>query len=141
MRLADVYLRAQAGAPGAFEFWPGRREFPSVCLPLWDRVAELASRSDRARELVDATFGRFLRWAELGFRSTWSSSSAERGGDPPFDEKLDDVERALPYLERMLDQRPGNDRPSSGLKQILTTGEQCLGSRRSYERAVAGDGP
>ncbi len=54
-----------------------------------------------------------------------------------FDEKLGDVDRARPYLERMLARQPGNERAFQRLKQILTTREQWGELEALYERVVA----
>ena len=47
------------------------------------------------------------------------------------DEKLGDPEAATPYLERILQQRPGDERAFARLKQILTSAEKWGNSSRS----------
>ncbi len=54
-----------------------------------------------------------------------------------FDEKLGEVDRARPYLERMLARQPANERAFQRLKQILTTREQWDELSALYERVQA----
>ena len=61
---------------------------------------------------------------------------AERARRPLFDEGLGDVDRARPYLERMLERQPGNERAFQRLRQILTTRERWTELSELYERVV-----
>ena len=57
-----------------------------------------------------------------------------------YDEKLGDIDRATPYLERMLARQPSNERAFQRLKQILTTREQWGELEALYERVVEATG-
>src|SRR5205085_1354876 len=53
-----------------------------------------------------------------------------------YEEKLGEVDKARPYLERILTRDPSNERAFHRLKQILTTREQWHELEEMYERAV-----
>ena len=54
------------------------------------------------------------------------------------DEKLGDPEAATPYLERILERRPGDERAFARLKQILTSAEKWGELESLYAQAVKG---
>jgi tetratricopeptide (TPR) repeat protein len=136
LRLADVHA-AKLGDPAtAFEVMArAASAFPTE-LSLWDRLSELSSEAGRTQELVDAMVAAVPAEGGTGLPESVELELAERIAIL-FDEKLEDVDRARPYLERMLARQPGNDRAFQRLKQILTTHEQWADLATLYEGVVA----
>jgi tetratricopeptide (TPR) repeat protein len=136
IRLADVH-EEKLGDPGmAFDVLVrAAGAFPSQ-LSLWDRLADLSSKAGRAQALVDAIVSVVPVEGPTGLPESIELELAERAA-VLFDEKLEDVDRARPYLERMLARQPGNERAFQRLKQILTTHEQWSDLATLYERIVA----
>ncbi|HEY8038469.1 MAG TPA: tetratricopeptide repeat protein [Polyangiaceae bacterium] len=110
-------------------------EFPAE-LSQWDRLAALAAKTGRAQALVDAIGAVVPPDGPTGLPEQVELDLAERAATI-FDEKLGDVDRARPYLERMLARQPSNERAFQRLKQILTTREQWTELEVLYERVVA----
>jgi len=135
-RLADVHA-SKLGDPGAAFDVVARAasEFP-IELPLWDRLAVLAAKTGRVQALVDAIAAVVPPEGTTGLPEYVELDLAERAATL-IDEKLGDVERARPYLERMLARQPSNERAFQRLKQILTTREQWDELAALYERVVA----
>jgi tetratricopeptide (TPR) repeat protein len=135
-RLADVYEFRLDDPNAAFDLVVrAAGEFPTE-LPLWDRLAELSSKAGRAQALVDAIVAVVPPMGRTGLPESVEVELAERVA-VLFDENLGDVDRARPYLERMLDRQPGNEPAFQRLKQILTTSEQWAELALLYERIVA----
>jgi len=134
-RLADVY-EAKLEDPGAAFDVVARAagEFATE-LTLWDRLALLSSKTGRAQAFVDVIVAVVPPEGETGLPEGVELDLAERAATL-LDEKLGDVERARPYLERMLARQPGNERAFQRLKQILTTHEQWSDLAALYERVV-----
>jgi golgin subfamily B member 1 len=134
-RLADVY-ELKLGEPGAaFDvIVRAAGELPSE-LSLWDRLSELSSKAGRAEDLVEAIVAVVPPVGRTGLPEHVELDLAERAATL-FDERLEDVDRARPYLERLLDRQPGNERAFQRLKQILTTSEQWAELASLYERIV-----
>ncbi len=110
-------------------------EFPAE-LALWDRLAGLAARTDRASDLVAAIARAVPPTGPTGLPGAVERDLAERAATL-FDEKLGEIDRARPYLERILLSEPGNARAFGRLKQILTTRERWTELEELYERVVA----
>jgi tetratricopeptide (TPR) repeat protein len=134
-RLADVYEAKMDDPRAAFDVVArAAREFASE-LALWDRLSLLASKTGRAQAFVDAIVEVVPPEGDTGLPEAVELDLAERAATL-LDEKLGDVERARPYLERMLTREPGNERAFLRLKQILTTSEQWSDLAVLYERVV-----
>jgi golgin subfamily B member 1 len=134
-RLADVHATKLGDAGGAFDVIArAAGEFPAD-LSLWDRLAALATDTGRAPELAAVLVAAVPEQGPTGLSERVELDLAERAANL-FDEKLGDVDRATPYLERMLARQPGNERAFQRLKQILTTREQWGELGALYERVV-----
>jgi tetratricopeptide (TPR) repeat protein len=135
-RLADVYERKLGDVESAFDVIArAAGEYPAE-LALWDRLAVLAAKTDRAQALVEAIVAVVPPEGATGLPEHVELDLAERAATL-FDEKLEDVESSRPYLERMLARQPGNERAFQRLKQILTTQELWSELGALYERVVA----
>jgi tetratricopeptide (TPR) repeat protein len=135
-RLADVHETKLGDASAAFDVIArAAGEFP-VELSLWDRLAVLSGRTGRAQALVDAIAVVVPSDGPTGLPEHVEVDLAERAATL-FDEKLGDVDRARPYLQRMLARQPGSDRAFQRLKQILTTREQWSELEALYEQVVS----
>ena len=134
-RLADV--QEQLGAyDRAFDVVVRvATEFPSE-LEFWDRLAVLANRTQRAQQFVDAIAQVVPPTGETGLPEKVELDLAERAATI-YDEKLGEIDRAQPYLERILTTEPSNERAFARLKQILTTREKWPALEALYERTVA----
>jgi len=135
-RLADVCETKLDDARSAFEVVSRAAGEFATALPLWDRLSLLASKTGRARAFVDAIVAVVPPEGETGLPESVELDLAERAATL-LDEKLGDVDRARPYLERMLARQPSNERAFQRLKQILTTREQWSDLAALYERVVA----
>ncbi|MEI7893215.1 MAG: hypothetical protein WCI05_08990, partial [Myxococcales bacterium] len=135
-RLADVRdekLNDPAGAFGVLA--RAADEFPTE-LVLWDRLAAFATRTGHAQAFVDVIARAVPPQGDCGLPEAVELELAERAA-ALFDERLGDLDRARPYLERILARRPDNDRAFGRLKQILTNGEQWRELEALYERVIA----
>ncbi len=136
LRLADVVERKLGDADGAFDVVArAAGEYPTE-IGLWDLLTRLAAKTGRAQGLVDVLVSVVPPEGETGLPEGVELDLAQRTATL-FDEKLDDVDRARPYLERMLARQPSNELAFQRLKQILTTGEQWNELGALYERVVA----
>ncbi|MGA7119271.1 MAG: tetratricopeptide repeat protein [Polyangiaceae bacterium] len=135
-RLADVHEFKLSDPGAAFEVVArAASELPSE-LSLWDRLSELSAKSGKDQALVDAIAAAVPPMGRTGLPETLELELAERAA-ALYEEKLGDVERARPYLERVLDRRPGHEAAFQRLKQILTTREQWSQLASLYERIIA----
>ncbi len=135
-RLAEVHESKLNDARAAFDVIArAAGEFPSE-LHLWDRLAALAGRTNRAQDLVSAIVAVVPPDGPTNLPEGAELDLAERAATL-FDEKLNDADRARPYLERMLARQPANERAFMRLKQILTTREQWRELGELYERVVS----
>ena len=121
-RLAEV--KAKLGdVHGAFEtILKAALDYPSE-LELWDRLSVLANKTHRTQEFVDAIGQAVPERGDSGLPQHVELDLAERAATL-YDEMLGDIDRATPYLERILGKDPGNERAFVRLKQILTTRER-----------------
>jgi tetratricopeptide (TPR) repeat protein len=120
-RAFDVVLRAVG-------------EFPDE-LVLWDRAGTLAARAARPIDLADA-YRSALRSAS-GLHPSTEVELCERAATL-HDDKLADPEAATPYLERILERKPGDARAFARLKQILTGAEKWGELEGLYAKAIQG---
>lgn len=135
-RLSEVHESKLDDANAAFDVIArAAGEFPAE-LPLWDRLTGLSATTGHAQALVDAIAAVVPHDGPTGLPEHVELDLAERAATL-FDEKLGDVDRARPYLERMLLRQPGNDRAFHRLKQILTTREQWNDLGALYEQVIA----
>ena len=135
-RLADVH-EFKLGDPGAAFDVVARAasELPTE-LSLWDWLSQLSTKAGRERSLVDAIVAVVPPMGRTGLPESLEIELAERAATL-FEEKLGEVDSARPYLERVLDRRPGNWVAFERLKQVLTTREQWSELASLYERIVA----
>jgi tetratricopeptide (TPR) repeat protein len=135
-RLAEVHESKLNDARAAFDVIArAAGEFPSE-LHLWDCLAALAGRTNRAHDLVSAIVAVVPPDGPSNLPESAELDLAERAATL-FDEKLGDADRARPYLERMLTRQPSNERAFIRLKEILTTREQWRELGELYERMVS----
>ncbi len=109
-------------------------EFPSE-LSLWDRLSVLANRGRRTKAFVETLVAALPESGESGLPAKVELDLAERLATLLV-ESLGDSTRAKPYLARILEKDPTNERAFLRLKQILTQGEDWTALERLYERAV-----
>lgn len=134
-RLADVKTKL-GDHHGAFEtILKAALEYPAE-LELWDRLSVLANKTHRTQEFVDAIAQAVPERGESGLPQHVELDLAERAATL-YDEMLGDIDRATPYLERILAKDPGNERAFVRLKQILTTRERWSELGALYERMIA----
>ncbi|HXN33651.1 MAG TPA: tetratricopeptide repeat protein, partial [Polyangiaceae bacterium] len=135
-RLADVQEQKLTDPGAAFDVVArAAHELPTELL-LWDRLSELSSKAGRDQALVEAIVAVVPPAGRTGLPEAIELELSERAATL-FEEKIGDVGRARPYLERMLDRQPGNEVAFQRLKQILTTSEQWAELASLYERIVA----
>ncbi len=138
-RVAEVLERKLDDAGGAFDaIARAASEFPQE-LTLWDRLAVLSLKTGRSQAFVDAIVAVLPPDGPATLPEHVELDLAERAATL-FDEKLGDVDRARPYLERMLARQPANERAFQRLKQILTTREQWDDLAALYERVQGATG-
>jgi tetratricopeptide (TPR) repeat protein len=138
-KLSEVHERSLDDANAAFDVIArAAGEFPAE-LPLWDRLTVLSATTGHAQELVDAIAAVVPPEGPTGLPEHVELDLAERAATL-FDERLGDVDRARPYLERMLARQPDNERAFHRLKQILTTRENWDQLAALYERVVTATG-
>lgn len=134
LRLADVKDKLGDRA-GAFEVLARAcAEAPSD-LELWDRLAVLANKTHRTQAFVDALVVAVPPTGDTGLPLSVELDLAERAATL-YDEGLGDVDKATPYLDRILARDPANERAFARLKQILTTRERWTDLEALYERVV-----
>lgn len=134
-KIADV--RQKLGdLEGAFEVISrAAQEYPAE-LEVWDRLAVLANRTHRTQAFVEAISAAVPVSGPSGLPPHVEMDLAERAATL-YDENLGDIDRATPYLDRILARDPSNDRAFLRLKQILTTRERWADLQTLYERVIA----
>jgi len=133
--LAEIEEHQLSAAGRAFDVvLKGLLEFPGE-LALWDRANVLAARAARPIDLAEA-YRTALRTHSNLVTST-EIELCERAA-VLHDEKLGDSEAATPYLERILERRPGDEHAFNRLKQILTSAEKWGELEALYSQAVKG---
>jgi tetratricopeptide (TPR) repeat protein len=132
-RLTDVYERLGA-LPSAFEVTlHAAQEFPQD-LRLWDKLSMYANRTQRTQQFVQA-LEQTITSNEGALLPNVEMDLAERAATLS-EEMLGDIDRALPYWERVLLRDPQSERAFTRLKQILTTRERWADLQSLYERVV-----
>ena len=135
-RLADVHEQKLGHPAMAFSVvHRAASEFPME-LDLWDRLGVLANRTHQAQAFVDAIVAAVPPEGPTNLPERVELDLAERAATL-YDEMLGEMDRAKPYLERILAKDPANERAFSRLKQILTTLERWADLEALYEQAVA----
>lgn len=135
--LADVEEK-KLGAPGAaFDVVLRALNESPGDLTLWDRAAELASKSGRPTDLAesyrahvvttDPESRRLTRDVELELCDRAATLHDEQLGDP---------DGALPYLKRILAMDPQDQRAFGRLKQILTQAERWGEIEELFDQAA-----
>ncbi len=134
-KLADV--RQKLGDnEGAFEIiLRAAQEYPAE-LDVWDRLAVLANKTHKTQSFVEAISAAVPVTGATGLPLHVEMDLAERAATL-YDENLGDIDRATPYLDRILARDPANERAFHRLKQILTTRERWTDLEALYERVLA----
>jgi tetratricopeptide (TPR) repeat protein len=134
LRLAEVKQKLGDHA-GAFDVVARAAQDAPAELELWDRLSVLANKTHRTQQFVDAIAQAVPEKGETGLPPHVEIDLAERAATL-FDEMLGEIDRATPYLERILARDPGNERAFVRLKQILTTRERWAELEALYERVL-----
>jgi tetratricopeptide (TPR) repeat protein len=136
MRLADVKQKLHDHV-GAFEVVArAAQDYPAE-LELWDRLSVLANKTQRTQQFVEAIAQAVPEKGETGLPPHVEIDLAERAATL-YDEMLGEIDRATPYLERILARDTSNERAFMRLKQILTTRERWADLESLYERVLGG---
>jgi tetratricopeptide (TPR) repeat protein len=135
LRLADVKQKL-GDHGGAFDVVARAAQDSPSELELWDRLSVLANKTHRTQQFVDAIAQAVPEKGETGLPLHVEIDLAERAATL-FDEMLGEIDRATPYLERILARDPSNERAFVRLKQILTTRERWIDLEGFYERVLA----
>jgi len=133
-RLADVKEKL-GDHVGAFDVVARAAQDAPTELDLWDRLSVLANKTHRTQSFVEAIAQAVPDVGESGLPPHVEIDLAERAATL-YDEMLGDIDRATPYLERILARDPSNERAFVRLKQILTTRERWLDLEALYERVL-----
>ena len=134
LRLAEVKQKLGDHA-GAFDVVSRAAQDSPAELELWDRLSVLANKTHRTQQFVDAIAQAVPEKGETGLPPHVEIDLAERAATL-FDEMLGEIDRATPYLERILARDPSNERAFVRLKQILTTRERWMDLEALYERVL-----
>lgn len=134
LRLAEVKDKL-GDRSSAFEVLSRACEEAPSDLELWDRLAVLANKTHRTQAFVEALARAVPEKGETGLPLSVELDLAERAATL-YDEGLGDVDRATPYLDRILSKDPSNARAFARLKQILTTREKWAELEALYERVL-----
>lgn len=136
-RLADVHEEKLTAYGSAFDVvLRAVRDYPTE-LGLWDRADSLCALSGRPTELAEC-------YREMLSREIPREIEAElcERAAALYEDKLGDPLGATPYLEKVLELNPSNERAFSRLKDILTAAERWSELEALYERAsLATDDP
>lgn len=110
-------------------------EFPTE-LRVWDRLGDLAARTQRTQALVDALTAAVPKEGPSSLPVDVELDLAERAATL-YDEGLGEPESARPYLERILRADPKNERAFARLRQVLSNGEKWAELEAAYEPVIA----
>ena len=135
-RLADAKQKL-GDHTGAFDVVARAAQDSPAELELWDRLSVLANKTQRTQQFVEAIAQAVPEKGESGLPPHVEIDLAERAATL-YDEMLGEIDRATPYLERILARDPSNDRAFMRLKQILTTRERWQELEALYERVLGG---
>ena len=135
-RLADVKVKL-GDNKGAFDVVARAAQDNPAELALWDRLSVLANKTQRTQQFVEAIAQTIPEKGESGLPPHVEIDLAERAATL-YDEMLGEIDRATPYLERILARDPSNERAFARLKQILTTRERWGDLDSLYDRVING---
>jgi len=135
-RLADVKQKL-GDHKGAFDVVARAAQDNPAELALWDRLSVLANKTQRTQQFVEAIAQTVPEKGATGLPPHVEIDLAERAATL-YDEMLGEIDRATPYLERILARDPSNERAFARLKQILTTRERWADLEVLYERVLDG---
>ncbi|CAN5681769.1 hypothetical protein BH11MYX4_BH11MYX4_06680 [soil metagenome] len=135
-RLADVKQKL-GDHKGAFDVVARAAQDNPAELALWDRLSVLANKTQRTQQFVEAIAQTVPEKGESGLPPHVEIDLSERAATL-YDEMLGEIDRATPYLERILARDPSNERAFLRLKQILTTRERWQDLEALYERVLGG---
>ncbi|MCL2725127.1 MAG: tetratricopeptide repeat protein [Polyangiaceae bacterium] len=133
-RLADVKVKLDDHAAAFDTIVRAALENPTE-MELWDRLAVLANKTHRTAGYVEAITQVLPEHGESGLLPGVETNLAERAATL-YDDQLGEIDRAAPYLERILSHEPTNERAFNRLKQILTTRERWTDLENLYERVI-----
>jgi len=133
-RLAEVKQKL-GDLVGAFEVMARAAQDNPAELELWDRLSVLANKTHRTQQFVEAISQAVPEKGETGLPPHVEIDLAERAATL-YDEMLGEIDRATPYLDRILARDPSNERAFIRLKQILTTRERWIDLETLYERVI-----
>ncbi|MFO0678456.1 MAG: hypothetical protein U0169_18105 [Polyangiaceae bacterium] len=134
-RLVEVHEKALGSPATAFDVAVRAvREF-STSIESWDRLNSLAVRTGKIQVFIDALAAAVPPTGESGLPEYVELDLSERIATL-YDDKLGEIDRARPYLERILAREAGNDWAFVRLKQILTTREEWAALDALYVRAI-----
>ncbi len=133
-RLADVKVKL-GDNKGAFDVVARAAQDNPAELALWDRLSVLANKTQRTQQFVEAIAQTIPEKGESGLPPHVEIDLSERAATL-YDEMLGEIDRATPYLERILARDPSNERAFARLKQILTTRERWADLEALYERVL-----
>ncbi|MFO0612975.1 MAG: tetratricopeptide repeat protein [Polyangiaceae bacterium] len=137
-KLADVEDK-QLSAPGtAFAtVLRALNEFPDE-IALWDRAASLGMRAGRPTDLAESYRAHIVTVDPEAARRLSRETElllCERAA-ALHDDQLGDADGAMPYLKRILQMDPTNDKAFERLKQILTGSERWSELEELFEQAA-----
>ncbi len=134
IRLAEVKQKL-GDLVGAFDVVARAAQDNPAELEIWDRLSILANKTHRTQQFVEAIAQAVPEKGETGLPPAVELDLAERAATL-YDEMLGEIDRATPYLDRILARDPSNERAFMRLKQILTTRERWIDLETLYERVI-----
>ncbi|MBL0197283.1 MAG: hypothetical protein IPQ09_24265 [Myxococcales bacterium] len=134
-RLAEVHEQQSALSASLDVLITAAGEFPTE-LRVWDRLGDLAARTQRTQALVDALTVAVPKEGPSSLPVELELDLAERIASL-YDEGLSEPESARPYLERILRADPKNERAFTRLRQVLSNGEKWTELEAAYEPVIA----
>ena len=135
LRLAEVKQK-MGDVAGAFDVIARAAQDNPAELELWDQLSVLANKTHQTQRFLDAIAQAVPETGETGLPVEVELDLAERAATL-YDENLGEIDRATPYLERILARDPGRESAFVRLKQILTTRERWKDLEALYERTLA----
>jgi tetratricopeptide (TPR) repeat protein len=137
LRIRQSEVRERAGdVRGAFDALAEAALASPNDLGVWDRLTTLSGKLQDPARLVEAMVKVLPLDKPTGLPSFVELELAERIATA-YDDQLGEIDRAIPYLDRILLLEPGNPRAFQRLKQILTTRERWKELDVLYERMLA----
>jgi tetratricopeptide (TPR) repeat protein len=134
--LADALERDLSDVQGAFEVTLQALAEASDELELWDRVERLAAAAARPKDLAAAYHRHVGDDAEASNYSKELRIDLCERAAALHEEKLDDSEGAIPYLQQVLALDKNHERAFARLKAILTGASRWQDLETLYGRAI-----